>query len=824
MLGLKTGSAVAAGMLSILPISLWGHTIDAYQYLGIHKQLVAIFFFPLAAGALWSLLKDGKRGFLFALAFAVMFLSHPYIAYCFVFLVPCMLIALATGEVHWNWKRGVGRSVLWSLPAFLFVCTWLIPFMSSPEIQVIDPYLSRRTTFDVIGCTTAETFRQFFLGGLLDTTRWAGPFGGTQWIPGNEWGWIDNSRFLRVPLLTVLTIGGWIISFLRPKQAHRSFLSLAFLVSMVLFIGPDDFPILDAIPFAKKFQNIHAIFMVEWAAVMLGGLALGWLFERLCEIPGQKLRYAAIGIVAVSLFFDYGNALYERTRSAEKMINVKNVYTTNGRLTIRPDMNTEWRHFASVVDELQGQEQREGAIASLPLAHDDSVLYNLLPLMVDRSVFICGFEQVGGVYDLMVHKFRGSLRDNYNLQKLFNVRFVVNSPYHRKQPLHWHKQTQILHADQYWELARIEGDFGRLGGMPGTLVGFAGSEREWAWLMDAWLKEVRDRGTAPWIVNFTHAGGTDRDMGNLLPAMKAVLVGKEAWIPELPHEVHVIPIHNTDETSVRHLFQELSDSEPHRFLEPVAYETLQADRRRESFRLIIDEPCRFVLFKRAFYRGWEAYLDGMKTHIYRVSPGLQMVRVPRGTHVIDWCYRGPNNRIWAVGAGILGMIIAGFLVWRERRWKVQPSVTTEDPSEIRETKVKGVLPYMVAGIWVLFICFASVQIVSEAYLRRPVIIAPRPDTAVAEKDANFYWNYVVGLKPADQAFVFEVASDPGFQDILVRKEPPKNQVRLEGPLPTGQRLYYRVKLVWDEGHRWTTPVPITVNEGMRNGQGPSASR
>ena len=63
-----------------------------------------------------------------------------------------------------------------------------------------------------------------------------------------------------------------------------------------------------------------------------------------------------------------------------------------------------------------------------PQQHEDSVLYNILPLMVDRLVFICGFEVVGGIYDLLLHKFRGPLRDNYAIQKLFNIRYVVNSP------------------------------------------------------------------------------------------------------------------------------------------------------------------------------------------------------------------------------------------------------------------------------------------------------------------------------------------------------------------------------------------------------------
>lgn len=273
LLGVGFFGSLFAALLAPMGISLWGHTIDAYQHLGVHKQLLAILFFPLALGAIWQVLKNGRYGLLFAASFAVVFMTHPYIAYCAAILVPLMIFALAVAEPRWNWKRGISRLILWSIPLILWIGIWLLPFLTSQEIQIKNPYSERRNNFDVVVLTTAETMRQYFLGGVLDTTKYAGPFG------DNEWGWISNSAWFRLPVITVLSLVGWLVVTIRPKSSIRAFLALSFVAALIFFIGPDDFPCLEWIPFAQQFQNIHAIFLVEWVAFVLSGVAFAWLFQ-----------------------------------------------------------------------------------------------------------------------------------------------------------------------------------------------------------------------------------------------------------------------------------------------------------------------------------------------------------------------------------------------------------------------------------------------------------------------------------------------------------------------------------------------------------------
>ncbi|MBW2485064.1 MAG: hypothetical protein JRF05_06870, partial [Deltaproteobacteria bacterium] len=748
LLGLGFWASVFGGMLSVLPISLWGHTFDAYQYLGVHKQLLAILFFPMAVGSLWNLLKDGKTGLLFAVSFAIMFITHPYIAYCFTLLTPCMLFALVCLEPDWHWQKRIKEAMLWSIPALLFVCIWLIPFVFSDEIQVIDPFLSRRKAFDVVVSTTAETFRQFFLGGIFDTTRFAGPFGGIDWISGNEWGWIPNKKFFRIPIISILCFVGWLVMFIRPKRAVHGFLGMAFLVAFLLFIGPDDFPFLDAIPFAKKFQNVHAIFLLEWVAILLGGFACQWLYQKMSGIPSRVWRYGVYLLVTILIGTGFGTAINERTMTAKRLIDVRNIHTTNGELSMRPGIHRDWKYFENVVDILQ-ESQGQGNISAMPLSHDDAVLYNLLPLMVNRPVFITGFEMVGGVYSLLLYRFRSYLRDNYEIQKLFNIRYVINSPYYRKKPMQWHDATEVLYQNKFYELIRVKGDFGDLAALPDKFAGFVGSEREWDQLMEEWLRELSRGEDIPWLINLTNSGMDTAKLERLRPFLKVLVLGKDSkppsmftGLPSLELGFPVRPFIKTFKEQVTGIFNE---EEGHGLL---AYETPVFDkilnsRKKEMFSIDIKEELRPVLFKRAFYRGWQARLDGEEIPVYRVSPGLQMVLVPRGVHELSYHYTGPVYWPWARAAFWLGLIISGLLIWRRYRFK-STELEERAPSGWRKFRGKY-LVYFPSAIWLVFLVMFTYKIINEAVFKVPVIILPGPGQVVSGTTVDFYWNYVVGI-------------------------------------------------------------------------------
>ncbi len=805
LLGVGFFGSLVAGIVSPMGISLWGHTIDAYQHLGVHKQLIAILLFPIAVGALWQLLKEGRYGLLFSVTFAAVFITHPYIAYCLALLFPLMFAALLFTEPKWDWKTGIPGCLWWSVPTVLWICIWLIPFVTSPEIQVQEPYAERRDNFDVVVLTTAETLRQYFLGGILDTTRYAGAFG------NHEWGWLANSKWFRLPFLTALSFTGWLVSTIRPRYGLRGFMSLAFIAALVLFTGPDDFPRLEWIPFSEQFQNIHAVFLLEWAAFILCGMAVAWLFEVVWGIRKKTVKWAVLGILGSLLLFGYGTMMYERTMSGKRLIDLRNVYTETGELIQRKRMNIYWRHFTNVVRNINTSNEN-GNIAAYPQQNEDSVLYNLLPLMTDRPVFISGFEKVGGLYELLARDFRTALRDNYHIQRLFNVRFVVNSPYFRKQELDWHSSTEKLYRNKYWELVRIKGDFDALKSISPEFVGFAGEEREWGELMRIWLFMVERGHSPPWLINLSNSGLDREDMEKIRPFIDYIILGSDSGLPECFSGMQSINF-NFLETLDKRL-SELKPGFPgsSRFINKasppsVSYEEIRSTRQMDEFRINVRGSVAPVIFKQAFYRGWQAGIDGESTKIYRVSPGLQMVFVPMGEHTLTWTYTGPNNWGPAWMSFPAGILFAFFLLWRERV-KRKRSLLKEPVNPLHGSLGSNkYLPYAVTIVCAFFVLVFSYKTVSEAWLKVPVIILPHNGDKFETGNGVFYWNYISGIKRESQEFFVQVASDPGFENIVAAKRIDENHLELEGLFEGEGPYYFRVKSIIDSLiHGWSDSV------------------
>ena len=73
----------------------------------------------------------------------------------------------------------------------------------------------------------------------------------------------------------------------------------------------------------------------------------------------------------------------------------------------------------------------------------------------------------------------------------------------------------------------------------------------------------------------------------------------------------------------------------------------------------------FVVLADQFYPGWEAYIDGKQTKIYKTNAVQRGVVVPAGEHVVVFKY--VPRRIYA-SMGVSGIILAGmlFVLFRRR--------------------------------------------------------------------------------------------------------------------------------------------------------------
>ncbi|MBF0225197.1 MAG: hypothetical protein HQK76_07050 [Desulfobacterales bacterium] len=661
LLGLGYFCSLFAAILSPLPISLWGHTVESYQYLGVYKQLIAILLFPILIGSFWRVLKFGTFGILYAFSFFVVFITHPYMAYCFALLTPLMIISLLNDK-DWSLKKGIKDAFLWSLPAILWVGLWLIPFVTSQEIMTYKPYSAgRRANFEVTVLTSAETLRQYFLGGILDTTQFAGKFGGE-----HIWAWLDNSKYFRIPIISIFSFLGLIFTVFNKKSSVKAFIALTFMFSFFIFIGPDDFPFLDLIPFSYEFQNIHAVFLFDWVAFVIAAIGIVTLFKISLKIRIKYLRY--IIICCISLFFigAYGTSIYERTQVSNINADVRNIYTENGEMLLKANINEEWKHFYNVVKCLKSDSQ-DGSIASKPYEFENSVLYNLVPLMTNRAMFTSAFEQIGGLYALAVTTFRQEIRDNYYLQKLFNIRFVINNHFVEKMRLSLYN-SELIYEDNYWELFKIKGDFGEIDSLPLCFGIFVGKEIEWAELMKTWLSIIAKGENPPWIINLSHSGISTSDLLKISPYIHYGIVGKKGVLPDIFSNRKVISLEDIQKQNndligiTKPINAQIID---HCNAPKIIYEQTQKDRKKEIFKVKTDKFTP-VIFKRAFYRGWDVYIDGANANIYRISPGMQLIFVPEGEHIIEFYYKGPNNFNLAMfsfyGGFFIAMILLGLRI------------------------------------------------------------------------------------------------------------------------------------------------------------------
>ena len=242
-------------------------------------------------------------------------------------------------------------------------------------------------------------------------------------------------------------------------------------------------------------------------------------------------------------------------------------------------------------------------------------------------------------------------------------------------------------------------------------------------------------------------------------------------------------------------------------LRPLEYEVVQADRKEELYKFTVTDELTPVLFKRMYYRGWQAFLDNADTPIYRISPGLQLVLVPAGTHEVAWRYTGPNNWRWSVtGFWIALASIVALMIFGMRR-PVPVIACRKGDGETGKAKSGLVLRNVPVMVSLVFIGVFIVKVISEAYHRIPVTIRPQQGQVLSDGTEDFYWNNVIGIPTSRQRFRLEVATDPEFQNILVTREVDGSKERYQELFKPGGTYYYRIRLEVDgKPFKWSRPV------------------
>ena len=103
---------------------------------------------------------------------------------------------------------------------------------------------------------------------------------------------------------------------------------------------------------------------------------------------------------------------------------------------------------------------------------------------------------------------------------------------------------------------------------------------------------------------------------------------------------------------------------------PIAAKAEVISYRPDAIRVGVDSPSSGYLFlSENFYPGWEAFVDGASTRVFRGNYLFRVIEIPAGEHVVEFIFRPLSIRI-GTGVTILtlfGLLLAGILCRHRRR-------------------------------------------------------------------------------------------------------------------------------------------------------------
>ena len=841
-----------AALLATTPISTFGHTIDAYYDLGLAKQVLAILIFPFAVGKLHGVISRGERIYPCAMMFGAMFLCHPYMGWSFTLVAAVYLSVHSLMRQGWKSRScAIGRTTAVILLGAAMSAFWLVPFYSSDEIHPTAAFSSSyRHALDVRAETAARTTDHLLQGGLLDRSEGPGDVFGR----GSPWAWRDNSGAKRWPILSWFSVIGFIAMLTRYRSRGHVFFATAWIASLLIFMGPDDLPLLRLVPFQNQFQYIHFVAVLELFSICLAAYAVHlcvlWTWRcvspLLVRLRVDSFRTAVLYVLASGLIgalilhgvlserYAYGR-LKARTRSIE----------------FGPDGQTEWSRritanrviedatscLANVTDPYQRFFARAGDVHSgISIFH-----YTLAPSYVHRgnliAPLIVGIQ--GGVNSIVnMREFSGAIWKSPVLLDLFNVGALLTSSgeqaYFPFDAGVYDKQHQFIPWIVY-ERDQPSLPFGVSTVKP-ILV--AGTARQWEQVCTDWLRRAKDLSPDdmrrfPFLIWKRATGEGDaipvtRDNCQSVFFASSLLnpdrffddeelgdYGKSGGViaARLPRTDDAVPSWAT--TAVAGISDVMRMAAPgERPPQPEITDILQEYGLHSA---TVNSPyaC-IVYFKAAFYRGWEVCVDGDSTANISISPGFNGCRVSPGRHHIEFRYKGAN------GAG-LGMLIAvlavlsipatvaaGYFI-RRRRSVSAGKDTAGVPASIdvqAEDQTKGNW-WMIAPA-----ALGIIVLLSSNYRQRiqhvPIPTLPLTGDIVNGTDLRLAWNE---LPPGKKGVQVQVSKgDKRFSGPIIDTTVSKGwNMGKRGVLEPGQTYYWRMRSMgkgnpspWTRAIRFTT--------------------
>jgi hypothetical protein len=701
-------------VLAIAPVSTWGHTIDAYYDLGLAKQVFAILLFPFTLGKFHGIMARKERLLPGALLFGLMFLSHPYMGLSFLMVTPIYVLFELLSRLEWrHWLQVVGKSAAVVGGGLLLISFWMLPFYSSDEIHPTKDYSSTsRHSFTVITDTASEIVHHYLRGSLFDQAK------DPKHIFGKEsaWKWRDTRAVPRWPILSYMSLVGALAMLLGCRYRRNVFFLTAWFASLVIFMGPDDIPLLRFIPFQSQFQYIHFVPIPELFVVCLASFGIyvciaaawlptDWLLGKIKAMDWQRaIVFALVAVVIGTAFLQ--NVCKERYTHGQKK-------TRNRTFEVNPNGQTEWSIRAGsnkqlmqatdyLCDTLDPFERFYGSPTAV-LSGVEIFNFTLAPAYMRRTDLISPLfgGLMGGVNNI-IHtvEFRRHLWKSDVVLDLLNVGSLITSrgnvrnyPVDRndfpgKKDFGAWTVFETDHSSKPFDVTFVKP------------VMFIGDSTSWQKLCESWLRQVMklskdDMQPYPFMVWARDSRRKQKDPVPL-SEFSAIYVADPSFKPkrffskdelarfkadgkqiyfQLSTEHPTRPTWSTREVHSPHLFK--FGAFPAAPTGVATMGTIEEDYCRHTAEVEVTAACR-LFFKSAFYRGWRVEVDGERVKNTSVSPGFNGCYLEPGKHKVEFTYHGANRH---VAGKILSLTtLLGFLaamVIQKKRKQIMPVPPTD---------------------------------------------------------------------------------------------------------------------------------------------------
>ncbi len=639
-------------LLSILPIGVFGHSLEAYHGAALLTLSLATLLYFFTLGKFHEFVYYNKRNITDYLKLAILIslssLAHQWVAYLIFITFTIYIISYLFHAKIKEILSLIKPLLIISLISLVMISFWFVPKLITYKEFSISTDSTERVDNAFYAFSIQMFVEKYFNGELLDSTNNFGE------IAGENFRWPDNLHFYRFPILTVFSILGFIMLLFRLKDFKSKFLIIFFIISAALMCGFDDIQIFKFLPIFESVAFIRFIFLFDLAAIILSAFSIYYIVNfaqekvvKFYKIKNNNRLFQIIATIALLLLLFY-SPLKERYSHTRTLMGFKDQGEISEFKTLLESNNITNSNIAF--------EYRD---------QNDNVIYNKLvveniPKIYGNSVYsTIVFSEI----DFMRSMARREMIISDNLLNLFNIDYVITSKdTDKKLP----NTLNLIDENSYYKLYKHnkkENVFEFSNYKP--YIGIVDNFNHLNILNHKWIESYKIKLIPPVIYNFE----LDKELiDHTDPA--GILYFKQQNNPQdykqlrelISKDIHVIS--NTNLPGAL-FFNPEEDYAKIDLVENTIDSSYSISNIKNKINYysaqVYTEKSRLLLFKKTYTTDWNVYINKIPAKNIRVSPYFNAVLIPEGEHFIEYKFqkRFYENLLLtlSIGAFLISIVI-----------------------------------------------------------------------------------------------------------------------------------------------------------------------